>query len=88
MSRIRTQKLKLRKLSQESDLARVECVIRTEPVVARVRSAVSTFRLAESLSGYASHLISRAPKRSVIVGAVAAFIIPLLISRSDQRKTH
>jgi hypothetical protein len=90
MSRIRTQKLKILQLAEEANLARVESVIRTEPLVLRVRGAVGTLLLAKSIGGRITRSIASNPRNpyKAMAGTFAiSLILPLLIGRSGPKKT-
>ena len=87
MFAIRNQKLKILRLAEESNLSRIESLVRTEPYVARAHGALHTVRIVKGLGSKATQAIRRNPKRpyAAIAGTFALFlIVPLLIGRSNR----
>ncbi len=85
MSRIRAQKLKIRSLVQESDLARVEAAIRTEPLVTRTRQAANVAQLAKTLAHRFTPGGPRRPWFAMAVTFTLSLTLPLLAKRSGSR---
>lgn len=87
MFKLRSQKLKILRLAEESNLARIESMVRTEPYVAKVHGFIHTARLAKALGAKATGALRNNPKSpyAAIAGSFAvSLLLPLLFGRSKR----
>lgn len=92
MSRIRVQELKILKMAEESGIARLETVVRTEPLVAKVMGLAAVAGMAKSfgsrLKGSGRNL-GRKNLYSAIAGSfVFSLFLPMLIGRSGRKNNN
>ncbi|MFP4351774.1 MAG: hypothetical protein ACLFRP_02440 [Puniceicoccaceae bacterium] len=91
MSGIRSQKLKIRRLVEESDFARIESAVRAEPLVARAKGAAGTVALSKSVFGRMKHSIAAHPTRPYKAMAVSfgvSLLLPFLLGRARKTLSH
>ena len=88
MPGIRSQRLKIKELAIEADLARVEAITRFEPIVARVHGSIAAAALVKSIITRTARSAASNPKSpyaAIASSFAVSFLISFLSGRSGRK---